>query len=85
MGGSESGGGVDGVVTKSSGLHPKLALAVGSGVTKLKPGDRVCRRAKPSSTGVVLRLYDDADANPRYANMAQIDFSESKGSKVRVL
>ena len=34
MGGSESGGGVDGVVTKSSGLHPKLALAVSSGVTQ---------------------------------------------------
>ena len=63
------------------------AAASSPALTKanLKPGDRVCRRAKVSSTGVVLRLYDDADANPRYANMAQIDFSESKGSKVRVL
>ena len=38
-------------------------------------GAKVCKRAKPDTTaGVVLKLTDD---------MAQVDFSESKGEKVR--
>ena len=42
----------------------------------IKEADRVCRRAKPACIGAVLKLHDTVD-------MVQVDFSESKGPKVR--
>ena len=46
--------------------------------SSVKPGDKLCKRADPSSTGDVLKLHDEMD-------MAQVDFSEAGGSKVRML
>ena len=45
--------------------------------SSVKPGDKLCKRTDPSSTGDVLKLHDEMD-------MAQVDFSEAGGSKVRM-